>query len=68
MAAEPIARPADVAISLGMITNEFVIDPCKCACSAGALRIGPTQGGDGAVVLSIADDGRGLPPEPGAVA
>jgi two-component sensor histidine kinase/CheY-like chemotaxis protein len=59
---EEIQLETDKAVSLGVIVNELITNACKYAYAAGKageVRIGLTRD-DGAVLLSVEDDGRGL--------
>lgn len=61
--AEPLTLPADIAIPLGMIVNELVTNALKYGCSPsapGTIKV-RCHRSEQSVVLSVADDGPGLP-------
>lgn len=60
----PIRVSTDQAVSLGIIVNELVANACKYAypaASEGEVRIALRRDDDGMVVLTVEDDGCGLP-------
>lgn len=62
--AEPLRLATDRAVSLGTIVNELVTNACKYAYPAGKggeVRIAFTRDGEGGFVLTVEDDGPGLP-------
>lgn len=62
--AEPVDVAADAAMTIALVLNELAINARKYAYDApgGALRIRCKRGAQADLVLSIADDGPGLPP------
>jgi two-component sensor histidine kinase len=65
--AVPQDLPVDTAISLGMVVNELVTNAAKYAYpngAAGAIRVKFGREGD-RLLLSVRDDGPGLPESPG---
>lgn len=75
--AEPVPLSVDTAVPLGLILSELVCNACEHAFPdgrAGTVRIAlhsavpegdgqPATVGDGRLVLTVADDGMGLPPD-----
>lgn len=64
LSAEPLKLKAERAISLGVIVNELVSNACKYAYpaeGAGEVRIGLARETPQMFVLSVEDDGVGLP-------
>jgi two-component sensor histidine kinase len=62
--AEPLRLATDRAVSLGTIVNELVTNACKYAYppgEGGEVRIAFTRSGEGGFVLTVEDDGPGLP-------
>lgn len=64
LALDPVTVPARTAAQIVVMVNELVVNACKHAFADGApgrvsILAGPT--GDGRLVLSVADGGRGLP-------
>lgn len=57
------AFPADLAVPLGLFVNELVTNAIKYAYpdGAGAIRVTAVQSEDGGFVVSVEDDGIGLP-------
>lgn len=56
----------DTSISIGLILNEVITNSCKYAFSQkeqGNIRINLQKREDNAYILSVADDGAGLPPD-----
>ncbi|HEY1448966.1 MAG TPA: histidine kinase dimerization/phosphoacceptor domain -containing protein [Caulobacteraceae bacterium] len=64
---EPEILAVDTAISLGMVVNELVTNAAKYAYpegAAGEIMVGFVRAGD-QLLLTVRDNGRGLPSEPG---
>ena len=67
--AQACTLPVDTAIPCGLVVTELVANAMKHAFPgnrAGELRIGLRCGGQGKVILEVADDGVGLPAAPEA--
>lgn len=67
--AQPCILPVDTAIPCGLVVNELVSNAMKHAFPdgrAGEINIGLRVGGDGKIALEVADDGVGMPAEPGS--
>lgn len=62
--AQALQMPADLAIPLGLFVNELVTNAIKYAYPGGQgeIRVEAAAGPDGALTVSVADDGVGLPP------
>jgi two-component sensor histidine kinase/PAS domain-containing protein len=63
VAVDPTMAPLDQAVSLGLIVNELVTNAAKYAYpppAAGVIRVG-LRNSPGELVLSVSDDGQGLP-------
>ncbi|UFN50749.1 ATP-binding protein [Roseomonas sp. OT10] len=56
----PLSVPADVAVKLGLVVNELATNALKYGRPGGKVRIGLRPRGEG-FVLTVADDGPGLP-------
>lgn len=64
LAAEPLRLPTDRAVSVGVIVNELVSNACKYAYApsvTGEIRVALRREGDDGFVLSVEDDGCGMP-------
>jgi two-component sensor histidine kinase/PAS domain-containing protein len=65
LTADPAVMPLDRAVALGVIVNELVTNAAKHAYpppAAGVIGVALRRGPDG-LVLTVADTGRGLPPD-----
>ena len=63
LTAEPMRLATDRAVSLGVIVNELITNACKYAYAPGEdgeVRVSLAHAGDGALRLTVEDDGRGL--------
>ena len=64
LAADTLRLPTDRAVSVGVIVNELVSNACKYAYAPtidGEIRVALTREGDGGFLLSVEDDGCGMP-------
>ena len=64
LTAEPMRLATDKAVSLGVIVNELVSNACKYAYTPGShgeVRVSLTHEGERDVLLTVEDDGCGLP-------
>ncbi|MFT8247203.1 sensor histidine kinase [Roseomonas sp. BN140053] len=59
----PLAVPADVAVKLGLVVNELAINALRHGQPGGQVRIALRPQGEDGFVLSVSDDGPGLPPD-----
>lgn len=61
--APSVAFPADLAVPLGLFVNELVTNAIKYGYpdGAGEIRVAAARGEDGGFLVSVADDGIGLP-------
>ncbi|HET9821425.1 MAG TPA: PAS domain S-box protein, partial [Burkholderiaceae bacterium] len=62
---EPVELGIETAVPLGLIINELVSNACKHAFADGngTVRVELVHRDGGALELTVADDGRGLPPD-----
>lgn len=61
---EPVRVATDKAVALGMIANEWVSNACKYAydgAADGDIRISLRREDDRSIILSVTDDGAGMP-------
>jgi PAS domain S-box-containing protein len=61
----PLSLPVDIAVPLGLILNELAGNALKHAFrgrSEGEVNVSLRQGEEGRIILSVGDDGVGLPP------
>ena len=67
VSSDPISVTLDVAIPLGLIVSELVTNAFKHAFpgdAEGTIRVTARSSPDGECVLTVADNGQGLPPAP----